>query len=317
MSYFHTSCKVIFETTDQFDHAIGQSIGLATGTRTVPNQNKMGDPAKGTNIPGIINRAKNADAAGTVLALEYYSYVDSFFTLIQSLEATAKGATDYASIILNTDPRLLQVRSLEHVIIDGLKAAACSCQEDVRTKFILRYGIVPKDTLLAKDVSLTVLSAQADGAYMQTVEFNSPEDALSTLEGGLETVEKQMAFLQSGLSELSNSSAGFSNYMQSNAYRGVEGFLHEMRNRIESTNLPTGQRRKLLQNLEILRLESNRLADASGNPAPLSREELTNIAISNIFQFNKTEGQHGSYHKRQKQIYAKHKPWTCVLRYVL
>lgn len=66
----------------------------------------MRDPAKGTNIPGIINRAKNVDAAGTVIAPEYYSYVDSFFTLIQNLEATAKWTTDYASIILNTDPRL-------------------------------------------------------------------------------------------------------------------------------------------------------------------------------------------------------------------
>ena len=89
--------------------------------------------------------------------------------------------------------------------------------------------------------------------------------------------------------------------MQSNAYRGVGGFLHEMGNRIESTNLPKGQRRELLQNLEILRLESNRLADASGNPAPLSREELISRAISHIFQFNKTEGQHGSYHKNLKQ----------------
>lgn len=66
----------------------------------------------------------------------------------------------------------------------------------------LRHGIVLKDTLLAKDVSLTVLNVQADGAYMKTVEFNSPEDALSTLEGGFGTVEKQMDFLRSGLSEL-------------------------------------------------------------------------------------------------------------------
>ena len=141
---------------------------------------------------------------------------------------------------MNTDQRLLQVRSLEHVIIDGLKAAACSSQEDVRAKFILRHGIVLKDTLLAKDVSLTVLNAQADGAYMKTVEFNSPEDALSTLQGGLGTVVKQMDFVRSGLSELSNSSPGFSNYMQSNAYPGVEGFLHEMRNIIKSTNLCKG-----------------------------------------------------------------------------
>ena len=83
MSYFRTSCKVIFQTTDQFDQAIGKSIGLATGTRTVPNP--MGDPAKGTNVPGIINGAKNADAAGTVLASESSSYFDSFFTLIESL----------------------------------------------------------------------------------------------------------------------------------------------------------------------------------------------------------------------------------------
>lgn len=58
------------------------------------------------------------------------------------------------------------MRSLEHVIVDGLKAAACWSQEDVRIKFVIRYGIVPKDALLAKDVNLTVLNAQADGAYM-------------------------------------------------------------------------------------------------------------------------------------------------------
>lgn len=45
----------------------------------------MGDPAKGTNIPGIINGAKNADPAGTVLASESSSYFDSFFTIIESL----------------------------------------------------------------------------------------------------------------------------------------------------------------------------------------------------------------------------------------
>ena len=69
-------------------------------------------------------------------------------------------------IILNTDLRLLRIRSLEHVIVDGLKAAACSSQEDVHIKFVLRHGIVPKDALLAKDVNLTVLNAQADEAYM-------------------------------------------------------------------------------------------------------------------------------------------------------
>ena len=268
----------------------------------------MGDPAKGTHIPGIINRAKNANAAGTVLASESYSYVDPSCTLINTLEATAKKARNYASIILNTDPRLVKVRSLENLIIDGLRAAAYSSQEDVRTKFILPHRIVPKDNLLAKDVCLLVLSAQADGTYMQTVEFMNPEHALGMLQGGLDTVEKQMIFLRSGLSELSNRSPVFANYMQSNAYRGVGGFLHEMRHRIESTSLPKGQSRKLLQNLEILRLESNRLTDASGNPALLSREELTNSAINNLFEFNKTEGRHGSFHKNRKQGYAKHKP---------
>ena len=74
-----------------------------------------------------------------------------------------------------------------------------------------------------------------------------------------------------------------------------------MRNRIESTHLPKGQRRELLQNLEISRLESNCLADASGSLALLSREDLTNRAISHIFKFNKTQGQYGFYHKNLKQ----------------
>ena len=128
--------EIICYQNAQFDHALSQTLGEATGTRAHSRINKKQDPAKGASVPTLVNTTKNARESRMEVQPPNVLSKDATFDLQDFLSYQLDKSVNFIKDTIQSDYRLKNYREVTDEIQKGMTKAARLAQQEIQEKFI-------------------------------------------------------------------------------------------------------------------------------------------------------------------------------------